>query len=96
MKIGTCRVGLETEEIIEIVYADYADDQVWATPVVDEGEESESNHVQVPIFVGVPSANLITDDLLTDDLLADTAASTVIVDEPDVMLSDGEGGESLQ
>jgi hypothetical protein len=84
------------EENIEIVYADYVDDQLWTTPVVDEGEENESDRVQVPVFIGVPSANSITEDLLTDDLLADTAASTAIADEPDVMLSDGEGGESLQ
>ncbi len=47
--------------------------------------------MQVPVVVGVPSKNSIT-----DDLLANAAASTVIVDEPDVMLSDGESGESLQ
>ena len=82
---------METEEIIEIVYAVYADDQIWTMPVVDEGEENESDLVQVPVFLGVPLANSITDDLLTDDLLANTAASTVTVDEPDVMLSNGEG-----
>lgn len=87
---------MEAEENVEIVYADYADDQLWTTPVIDEGEENESDHVHLPLFIGVPSANSITEDLLTDDLLVDTAASTAIVDEPDVMLSDGEGSESLQ